>query len=71
MKKLVLFAVAAMALSFASCGNKAADAEAEAKRVADSIAAETAKAQEAAAAAADSAAAAIDTAAQKVEAVIK
>lgn len=48
MKKLVLFAVAAMALSFASCGNKAADAEAEAKRVADSIAAaDAAKAQEA------------------------
>lgn len=59
MKKLVLFAVAAMALSFASCGNKAA-AEAEAQRITDSIAAVEAEAAAAAAtaeAAADSLAA--------------
>ncbi|HMM02887.1 MAG: hypothetical protein ACK5KN_06790 [Dysgonomonas sp.] len=38
MKKLVLFAVAVIAISFASCGNKAAE-EAKAKATADSIAA--------------------------------
>lgn len=52
MKKLVLMAVAIVAVSFASCGNKAADAAkatADSIRIADSIAA-----VEAAAAAADS-----------------
>ena len=56
MKKLVLMAVAIVAVSFASCGNKAADAEnatADSIRIADSIAAvEAAAAEEAAAAAA-------------------
>ena len=58
MKKLVLMAVAIVAVSFASCGNKAANAEqatADSIRIADSIAAvEAAAAEEAAAAAADS-----------------
>ncbi|WP_288259368.1 hypothetical protein [uncultured Bacteroides sp.] len=52
MKKLVLMAVAIVAVSFASCGNKQADAEkaaADSIRIADSIAA----VEEAAAAAAD------------------
>ena len=52
MKKLVLFAAIVAAVSFASCGNKAADAakaEADSIRIADSIAAVEA----AAAAAAD------------------
>ncbi len=52
MKKLVLMAVAIVAVSFASCGNKAADAAkatADSIRIADSIAAVEA----AAAAAAD------------------
>ena len=52
MKKLVLMAVAIVAVSFASCGNKQADAEkatADSIRIADSIAA-----VEEAAAAADS-----------------
>ena len=57
MKKLVLMFVAIAAVSFASCGNKAADAEkatADSIRIADSIAAvEAAAAEEAAAAAAD------------------
>ncbi len=51
MKKLVLMAVAIVAVSFASCGNKAADAAkatADSIRIADSIAA----VEEAAAAAA-------------------
>ena len=56
MKKLVLMAVAIVAVSFASCGNKAANAEqatADSIRIADSIAAvEAAAAEEAAAAAA-------------------
>ena len=42
MKKLVLFAAIVAAVSFASCGNKAADAakaEADSIRIADSIAA--------------------------------
>ena len=56
MKKLVLMAVAIVAVSFASCGNKAADAPkatADSIRIADSIAAvEAAAAEEAAAAAA-------------------
>lgn len=57
MKKLVLMAAAIVAVSFASCGNKAANAEqatADSIRIADSIAAvEAAAAEEAAAAAAD------------------
>jgi len=54
MKKLVLMAVAIVAVSFASCGNKAADAakaQQDSIRIADSIAAE---AEQAAAQAADS-----------------
>ena len=60
MKKLVLMAVAIVAVSFASCGNKAADAEqatADSIRIADSIAAveaAAAEAEQAAAQAADS-----------------
>ena len=54
MKKLVLMAVAIVAVSFASCGNKQADAAkatADSIRIADSIAAvEAAAAEEAAAA---------------------
>lgn len=56
MKKLVLMAVAIVAVSFASCGNKAVNAEqaaADSIRIADSIAAVEAAAAEAAAAAAD------------------
>ena len=56
MKKLVLMAVAIVAVSFASCGNKAADAAkatADSIRIADSIAAVEAAAAEEAAAAAD------------------
>ena len=56
MKKLVLMAVAIVAVSFASCGNKAADAAkatADSIRIPDPIAAvEAAAAEEAAAAAA-------------------
>ena len=55
MKKLVLMAVAIVAVSFASCGNKQADAEkatADSIRIADSIAAVEAAAEEVAAAAA-------------------
>ncbi len=53
MKKLVLMAVAIAAVSFASCGNKAADAakaQQDSIRIADSIAAVEAAAAEAAAA---------------------
>ena len=60
MKKLVLMAVAIVAVSFASCGNKAANAEqatADPIRIADSIAAVEAAAAEAAAAVADTTAA--------------
>ena len=56
MKKLVLMAVAIVAVSFASCGNKAADAAkatADSIRIADSIAAVEAAAAEAAAQVAD------------------
>ena len=52
MKKLVLMFVAIVAVSFASCGNKAADAEkatADSIRIADSIPAVEAAAAEAAA----------------------
>ena len=50
MKKLVLMAAAIVAVSFASCGNKAANAEqatADSIRIADSIAAVEAAALEA------------------------
>ena len=53
MKKLVLMAAAIVAVSFASCGNKAANPEqatADSIRIADSIAAVEAAAAEAAAA---------------------
>lgn len=53
MKKLVLVFAAVAAVSFASCGNKAAEAakaEADSIRIADSIAAVEAAAAEAAAA---------------------
>ncbi|MFV0544750.1 MAG: hypothetical protein ACK5ND_00870 [Bacteroides sp.] len=56
MKKLVLMFAAIAAVSFASCGNKAADAAkatADSIRIADSIAAVEAAAAEAAAQAAD------------------
>ena len=69
MKKLVLMAVAIVAVSFASCGNKQADAEkatADSIRIADSIAA----VEEAAAAAAEAAAAAADTVAGDSAAVV-
>ena len=69
MKKLVLMAVAIVAVSFASCGNKQADAEketADSIRIADSIAA----VEEAAAAAAEAAAAAADTVAVDSAAVV-
>lgn len=60
MKKLVLMAVAIVAVSFTSCGNKAADAakaQQDSIRIADSIAAveaAAAEAEQAAAQAADS-----------------
>ena len=60
MKKLVAFAAVIAAVSFASCGNKAANAEqatADSIRIADSIAAveaAAAEAEQAAAQAADS-----------------
>ena len=56
MKKFVLMAAAIVAVSFASCGNKAANAEqatADSIRIADSIAAVEAAAAEAAASVAD------------------
>ena len=67
MKKLVLMAVAIVAVSFASCGNKAANAEqatADSIRIADSIAAVEAAA-EAAASVADTTA--VDSAAVVAE----
>ena len=67
MKKLVLMVVAIVAVSFASCGNKQADAEkatADSIRIADSIAA-VEEAAEAAAAAADTVA--VDSAAVVAE----
>ena len=69
MKKLVLMAAAIVAVSFASCGNKVANAEqaaADSIRIADSIAAVEAAAAEAEAAAA----AAADTTAQDSAAVV-
>ena len=71
MKKLVLMAAAIVAVSFASCGNKAANAEqatADSIRIADSIAAVEAAAAEAAAAAA--AASVADTTAVDSAAVV-
>ncbi|MCR6509779.1 hypothetical protein M1B78_16895 [Bacteroides sp. KH569_7] len=73
MKKLVLMAAAIVAVSFASCGNKAANAEqatADSIRIADSIAAVEAAAAEAAAVEAAAAAAAADTAAVDSAAVV-
>lgn len=73
MKKLVLMAAAIVAVSFASCGNKAANAEqatADSIRIADSIAAVEAAAAEAAAAEAAAAAAAADTVAVDSAAVV-
>ena len=70
MKKLVLMAVAIVAVSFASCGNKAAIAEqatADCIRIADSIAAVEAAAAEAAAAAAAADTVAVDSAAVVAE----
>ena len=69
MKKLVLMAVAIVAVSFASCGNKAANAEqatADSIRIADSIAAVEAVA----AAAAEAAASVADTTATDSAAVV-
>lgn len=63
-------AVAIVAVSFASCGNKAADAEkatADSIRIADSIAAVEAAAAEAAAAAAAADTVAVDSAAVVAE----
>ncbi len=68
MKKLVLMAVAIVAVSFASCGNKAANAEqatSHSIRIADSIAAVEAAAAEAAASVADTTA--VDSAAVVAE----
>ncbi|MDU1889287.1 MAG: hypothetical protein E6767_01235 [Dysgonomonas sp.] len=67
MKKLVLFAVAVVAISFASCGgNKQVDAEKEAQRIKDSIEAVAAEAAAQAAATVDSLAAAVDSVAAPV-----
>ena len=68
MKKLVAFAAVIAAVSFASCGNKAANAEqatADSIRIADSIAAVEAAAAEAAASVADTTA--VDSAAVVAE----
>ena len=70
MKKLVLMAVAIVAVSFASCGNKAADAakaQQDSIRIADSIAAVEAAAAEAAAAAAAADTVAVDSTAVVAE----
>jgi hypothetical protein len=69
-EKLVLMAAAIVAVSFASCGNKAANAEqatADSIRIADSIAAVEAAAAEAAAAAAAADTVAVDSAAVVAE----
>lgn len=66
MKKLVLMFVAIAAVSFASCGNKAADAakaQQDSIRIADSIAAVEAAAAEAAAQAAQADSTSADSAA--------
>ena len=70
MKKLVLMAAAIVAVSFASWGNKAADAakaQQDSIRIADSIAAVEAAAAEAAAAAAAADTVAVDSAAVVAE----
>ena len=70
MKKLVLVFAAIAAVSFASCGNKAAEAakaEADSIRIADSIAAVEAAAAEAAAAAAAADTVAVESAAVGAE----
>ena len=73
MKKLVLMAVAIVAVSFASCGNKAADAakaQQDSIRIADSIAAvEAAAAAEAEQAAAQAAADSLNADSTATEAV--
>jgi len=68
MKKLVLFAVAAVAISFASCGgNKQVDAEKEAQRIEDSIKAAAAEAAAKLEVAGDSIEQAADSVAKDVE----
>jgi hypothetical protein len=67
MKKLVLFAVAVVAISFASCGGKTVNVEEEAKRVQDSIEAEAAKAAAELEAAGDSLVQTVDSLAADVE----
>ena len=72
MKKLVLMFVAIAAVSFASCGNKAADAAkatADSIRIADSIAAVEAAAAEAEQAAAQAAADSLNADSTATEAV--
>lgn len=68
MKKLVLFAVAVVAISFASCGgNKQVDAEKEAKRIQDSIEAVAAEAAAKAEATTDSLAQVADSLVEEVK----
>ena len=72
MKKLVLMAVAIVAVSFASCGNKADDAakaQQDSIRIADSIAAVEAAAAEAEQAAAQAAADSLNADSTATEAV--
>ena len=72
MKKLVLMAVAIVAVSFASCGNQAADAakaQQDPIRIADSIAAVEAAATEAEQAAAQAAADSLNADSTATEAV--
>ena len=72
MKKLVLMAVAIVAVSFASCGNKAGDAakaQQDSIRIADSIAAVEAAAAEAEQAAAQAAADSLNADSTATEAV--
>ena len=72
MKKLVLMAAAIVAVSFASCGNKAANAEqatADSIRIADSIAAVEAAAAEAEQAATQAAADSLNADSTATEAV--
>lgn len=72
MKKLVLFAVAVVAISFASCGgNKQVDAEKEAQRIEDSIKAAAAEAAAQLEAAGDSITQAGDSLVEKVEEAVK
>jgi len=71
MKKLVLFAVAIIAISFASCGGNKPNPEEEAKRIQDSIEAAAAEAAAKLEVASDSIAQAGDSLAEKVEKVVK